>query len=445
VAGMVTAQSDQNGVGGITRTLYYRAGTGHTAAQVVSGGAVLPADRAALESDVSNAYTMAVRICDALGNCRNELIGSFGVDVTPPTLAILTGSPANMAINPTAGYQFSVSDTRSGPAAQQLRVQLVRNAPGLTAAQRCPIGWNATTETCGFENMNGPIDPTAQMAGEGYYTLTVQGRDAAGNVSGETVTRLALRDVTAPTVSNVAIPASLVGGQAATFTAVATDNLDLGRYSFRLEYANGFELPVQADQPLGSFGEESTVREATLSSTVNFVRAIEMATGGTPDGAFHLATAARFRVWDVANNTATQANAFAVGTVTRPGTAIASFSALGVQVFEMNTSPATIWTNPTGTQVGSTTLRARAVGPSGTFGNPFTRVTFYRTIGGIHFPIGDATAAATDTGTERIWTYSGASVAAGTTAGTREYFAVGYTAQGDALVSDPQTITISTN
>jgi hypothetical protein len=429
-----SGQADQ-GIGGVSLAFFYSADTALGADAIVQEGSLFPADRASIESHGSAAYVLGVRICDALENCRSARVGTFGVDVTPPTLVLLASSPPANAINPSTPYAFEVHDARSGVPPAPLLVNLSRLSPGIPATDGCVIGnWQPFDGGCVPVPASGPFSIPAAL--EGYYQLTVRARDLAGNL-GTLVVRHALRDNSPPGVPSVVLPTAPVGGEPATFTGVAGDNLDLQRSSFRLRFGS-LELPFGPDEVLGSFGSPLTT-SAPLAATVPFVRAVEHATGGSPDGSFTLASAARFRVWDVAGHAGMGEAGFLAGAVTRPPGAISSFSNLGVAGFQMAATATVV------PQIGVTTLRANVTGPSGTFTPPFSRVVVYRVVDGSPRFLEELTGfSIIDDGSVRSFTYfgptlSGSAFSPGT---SLSFFAVGFTAQGDALVSEPQVIQI---
>jgi hypothetical protein len=288
---------------------------------------------------------------------------------------------------------------------------------------------------------------TVPAGGRGYYTVTIQSIDRAGNLS-SSVTRLLLSDTEDPSVFNVVVPTTaLTGGQDATFTAVASDNVDLRWSDFALVFTNGSSetIPLQARQSIGAFGLPLNSQH-NLSATVPFVRALMNSTGAdAPSGSWLTASHGSFRVWDAANegvhlaaHTGQASTSLIPSTVPAPaGTAAEVFGNLATF---LNNTPAA-----TGAP-SVTTLRVIATGPTGTFNNPFTRVVIYRVVAApiSHVWFGEAGAPTlNDTGAGRTWTYTGPQISAaqmGT--GSHEFVAVGYTANGHALRSQVFSVSL---
>jgi hypothetical protein len=224
---------------------------------------------------------------DALGNADTTNDGTFGVDKTPPTIAV-TATPANDTVTNTAGglgsYTYTISDNLSGPAISQL-IAVVRNWNGLSSVSSsnegrinsniaapgfsvtgssgsgssfdpCYIGrFNATQAAAGanalpvFSATGAPLGfctpvlfsafaslPTSVPAvapgpvsavTDGYWTAEVIALDEAANTL-VGFTRTILEDATAPTVTNIDPPPTAVGNGVVAFPATVADNTGSG-------------------------------------------------------------------------------------------------------------------------------------------------------------------------------------------------------------------------
>ena len=171
-----------------------------------------------LNATITNtAYKIRVIYKDALGNPKcSDLVGTgMGADFVAPAAVTLTGVTANQAFNNTgtaAGTNYvlaSTGDNASGISA---------TTPGLvsilrvnsTGANTCVIGTGAA---CVATAAAGTASATGGSTGEGYYTLTAQMTDVAGN-AGPTpaFSRLFLVDATLPTFTgNVGLAAQYSG------------------------------------------------------------------------------------------------------------------------------------------------------------------------------------------------------------------------------------------
>ena len=398
------------------------------------------------------------RACDALNNCTNAASQNGGVDKTPPTnVAYTPGSPAANSILAASGtFVLTGADGLSGP--NDFLATLQRITSSGTA---CVVGASPSTGVC--NRVSSLTNTFATGTIEGYYTFgggsdspDLVFRDQALNttsIAGRTV----VRDITAPAVQNIVLPGTLPSGGSATFTATATDNLDINTQVFRTIFNaainGGAELPYAGPTTVGAFGAP-LLTSSPLTATVNFIRSIEAA-GPAPSGTVIPAVGARFDVSDFGGNTATAFNNFAVGTVP----AGSSATGLGLGEWTGATSQATICDNTGANSCGSNPTSADltgiAKGPSGTFNFPFARVIFYVNAAGVRTFIGETTGrSSTDTGNPldllgRVWTYgpvafTGAGrgpAAPGSSVYTIE--AVGVDASGDALFSQTFTVTVN--
>ena len=440
---------------------------------MVATGAHIP------NSTVNTEYVAAGLVTDALGNAAvvqlaTQVNPTFGVDKNAPINFALTGGPAHMsAFNAGDGepgpYQFTALDDLSGFTGTPYRVVVNRYAPGLSASQRCVIGSYSSSAGCAPVAFDSDVDlPTEATGGagyaDGYYEVHVYVQDRATNTS-ETIMRITMRDHTNPVTGNVGIPATLTGGANATFTNNATDNLDLATAQAQLRYSgstSGFGEYLWFGMPsvYGTYGFDAFTTSQTLSETIPFVRALwVVAAGGGYNGATNTAAShVRFDVFDVAGNQAQPENAFAGGTVG----ATDGVDVLGDATYDDPDTNDNVWSvsenSPAGNDVcnasgscpsgtpSSVTLTASITGNTGIFDAPFAanRVYFYYTDGsGGQQLIGTATSrSSTDDNTTRTWIYSVTFTPATLPAGAANLYAVGVDANGDALISEAEAVTI---
>jgi hypothetical protein len=394
-------------------------------------------------------------------------LATLGVDLTPPTLTFTNASVANQQIfniatgAPTPGvdfFQVQATDAAEGGAApsgfgpDHVLARVFRWFPNLNFAQQCrlPGAFSLANPLLGCR-LTGTLGTHDVESLQGYLTYQATAVDQAGNLSEPLtapISRIVLNDQTAPGASNIAIPASLVGGAATSFSATATDNLNLWRGDYRFEFGGVELLPLSERQIFNTrfvTSQAGLVTEATAAVTVNFVRSLETTDGGNAPsgpGTLQPATGVTLLVEDAAGNFFIRDNAFAGGTVP-PGTSF-SVAARGVATFQVSAPAAAqnVW-NQIGTQPAPAadnpidrTITATATGASGTFANPFTVVRFYhRAPGGVNELIGTAQApSVTDDGTTRTWTWTITWTPAGAQAqANAPVFAVGVHSSGDAL------------
>jgi hypothetical protein len=423
------------------------------------------------ETAANTAYRAIAVVRDRLGNAttvrlepnarnpRTVEIGGvshavFGVDTTPPTAAFIETSAPNMAINPDGPFQVWGTDPAGAGATPSGVVEVLsrldRWAPGLTPEQRCvtPGIWNAGTSSCRF-GLQGSIEvPDAH----GYYTFEAFAVDYAGNVSG-TIGRVAMRNETAPHAAEIALPGTLTGGVNTTWTSTVSDVLNLWRARFQLGFGAGGSLPFTDWIFINDRFPSTLVTTHPASATFPFVSALELTrTSHAPVGTAHAAREIQLRVQDAAANPFVRTTPFPAAMVPVG----ASFSTRGLQTFRVTApaSPQQVTNSvpgggsaacPAGTP-GSRTITAQAVGPAGTFSNPFARVYLYRmdAAGETHLIGSTMVGSAAEADATRVWTYN---ISFDATALPPQaqvpLFAVGVHGGGDALrTQDNTNITI---
>ena len=305
-----TVLGDFNGSDRVTRKFFYAKNTSAlNAAQIVAAGNAAVTTGANIPNDPSQtAYVLAANLADVLGNAVAIQVGAgvngangnftFGVSTVAPTLSISNAS----TISNQTGYGVTTTTARTliatvsstnGTAfsATPLLATLTVISPNGTTYCATQAQVTAANVLTGVDNTSAAsgactavqttsvsIDPTT--APEGLYQLVVQARDVAGNVSG-LITRTFVIDRTLPTVTNVVpSPIPLRGGQPATFTAQAADNLGLVSSLAVVNYATSTELNLRYDGAAlgGAFASPFTKTSGVSITVPAFLRAISLQT-----------------------------------------------------------------------------------------------------------------------------------------------------------------------
>ena len=272
-------------------------------------------------------YVKALK--DALGNTTTfspayESV-AFGIDETKPTLELNAGwaskayfNSASLNTGSVAGYDLNGNAT-STPADITDFASIEDPAAGTPPVASGVAGYkwtvdgkeissHSTSDLPGLDD----LEATLGSAPQGYYTLTVQAVDRAGNVS-DPFTLEVLYDNTEPNVLFTS-PATtaLTGGATFVATASATDNVDLRQGRIYWSYSANIRFEA-FHSPVKEFGKPaSTSEDYSVSLT-----AIKPSAGGDfalfawvqDQGRNALATA------DLSTLSVTPANSNSAGTV----------------------------------------------------------------------------------------------------------------------------------
>ena len=418
----------------------------------VTGLTEVTAASSLTETIVSTAYRGRVVFEDALGNqaCADLAPGgvvsaTFGADFTPPSNVTLTFSDASAD---------STGDNASGisPTTPGLVSILLNEDDGSTT---CVVG---SGSSCAQVAAAANANIAGGSALEGYYELTAQMTDVAGNAAPvPPFMRFFLVDATAPSFTgNVGMNAQYSGNAPATFTNLnATDNLDLNELYGVVDYTAATISLQYPSLSIGSFGlplETDFSGDYTIPSLIRCIN---------PANTFAVNAAAEaqqitFTASDQAGNTGTVApvagallaaldNCGAVGNLTAPA-AINTFNdvapAYGTGKTQVSKSGST-----SGANAATVTLSAIADVTLDNAPEPFTRVEFYyQNTAGNYVLIGQAGAGALNqTVTNRTWTYTfswdpGAEVP---TNAALPVIAIGIDAQGDAVRTAGVTVNVA--
>ena len=436
--------------------------TGLTARTAASGLA---------ETIVSTAYVGRVAFKDALGNtsCQDLAPGgvtsaTFGADFTPPSNVTLTFSDGNTndffysAVSPAVSYILaSTGDNASGISATTPGLVSISRDNSVAPLVSCLVG-SGTLPACNQVAAPGTANITGGSAGEGYYNLTAQMTDVAGNIAPATAFKARyLVDATLPTFTgNVGMNAQYSGNAPAAFTnLLANDNLDLNKLFGVVQYTGAGVNIEYPSQSIGSFG---LPLEKTFSGTYtipSLIRCINPANAFAANAA-NEAQQITFTATDQANNVGTVApvagallaaldncgavgnqpapsviNSFNDSTVVYPGTGKTQVSKSGLT---------------TGVNAPTANLTVIADVSLDNSPEPFTRVEFYRQNAAGNFVLIGTSGPGflNQTVTNRTWTYKFVwDPDATITNGANTIIAIGIDAQGDAVRSAGVVVTVA--
>jgi hypothetical protein len=424
------------------------------------------------ETSSGSADALRLKICDALGNCKNTgTLTTFGVDLTAPTLSAVAGAVPkdqqvfNIASTVFTTAAFAVTDTSGTPGVTAsgsngvlAQVQGLRPS-GATGSQTvCAVGsptGTAPAVTCKAPTAQPLTFTIPSTAGE--YTMVVQGLDQAGNTSAPLTIHYYVDQAVPVVAGGVAVPASITSGS--QFTSTATDSMDVAAGNGSLQYTTLAVKFAEAGTgtPTGVVFDNVLTRSSSITVTLNpFYRSLTNAFNTVGEKPEQLVV----RAVDAAGNLslgaagAGQVIALPPANITT-GTAFSnSDPALGITAWSIAANP-----NPVDS-LKTTTITASATAVSATSGSPFTQVCFFEqstqgTEGGVAGPGGSAsgelfslgcTGAETTTGVfpSRLLNYSISFTAPVITGGgTITIFAIGNNAGGDGLITAPLTLTVN--
>ncbi len=450
------------GVGGIVTTFHIGAAT--LAAATVQATASAAAAGAIATSLLNTDNQLWVGLADALGNRSNTSLAgagsnaltTVGVEDNLPTAVVAAASPATITdqtIIPAgaaggaahvSGFSLGGVEDRAGFSAFPVQAWMTQ-VPATTNAGTFILGASTTAggvvnipaaiAACGaapavLATMNAaPCVPDFATAPDAYYAMGGALMDQAGNIVAEIV-RNWLIDQTVPTTSNVAIPPTLAGGAAATFSAAVADLIDLWTTAFAFDFGGlGSFIPFTNPVQLGDGVRFDGARTLTQSAAqaVNLVAQVEITTAGfAPPAAATsaLATNVTATTFDAAGNSSVGANNFQAGTVVGVTEYIAQTAVLtGFRVLPAPWTPGTAYPpaavavtlcNGTGAaacaaaNVKTVTVNAEATGPTGTMPNSFSSGTIF------WYVVTDADAFPYSAAAE-VWTLLGTTLGSGAT------------------------------
>jgi hypothetical protein len=309
-----------------------------------------------------------------------------------------------------------------------------------------------------------PLVPTQTVAAStttGYYTYVAFSQDAAGNQSG-TLTRVIAFDQTAnvPSLTSALFNTPL-SGSTAVFNANASDNFDLWDATYTMTYGGGLAGPIIFPAVVLNTFNAATLVNSNVPAGITvsgFMRQVQAVTGNAP-----LAATAQFKPTSLSGVARDQANISSAAAVTAiPAasvtTGVSYLTPAGGAPQLINSWAITAPSVATNVSTGATTPAANplsvtytmvAAGPTATFSPPFTTVNMFVLSGGNLVQIGTATfVSTTDDGSPQgrrhSWTFSWTP---GTAFGlaAQPVYAIGVDANGDALVTQVNSLVTTTN
>ena len=398
-----------------------------------------------LAESAPGGYRAVVQVCDALQNCTPLPGFAFGVDLAPPVVD--ESNLGDRAVNPAVDLVLGVTDRLSGFDARPLEVTvtLLDDNPATPSCgptvEGVDLPGRSLDSGCAPDSV-GKIIPVPRFA-QGYYRYSVTPIDRAGN-RGATVVRNILIDREPPVIEAVFPPQQVAPGDEGTFSAVATDNLDLTEVAFRLVFAGGAiagPLAIPFDTASSSVG---TAFDATLTTRVSraarlpLVRTLSFIAGATRNTV--LVDSLRVHAADAAGLTA-RASRYLDPAVYGGNSSVADpFPA--VATTELRIDAARVCTGPcqgdVRTRLG---VELRITGPSALDRQPFARVYFYRrdpVSGGIELlgSVSGLSAVGVLSSGQATFTYTLSHTPPAGLTGTYAIFAVGVSSGGNALRTD---------
>jgi hypothetical protein len=396
----------------------------------------------------------------------------FGVDLTAPTLAQTAGPTSNTISTAAQTYTFGATDN-VGFGANILSVlgsRIRRNpdnsaTPGALTTECFTgvTGGNATfgaVPAAGCARIVVPGSFTVTNALSGQYTLDVQARDQAGNVSSSLV-RNGLIDVLAPAVVNgINIPSSFpaAGGSFTVNGPTATDNLELASQLAVVQYAAVASIRYDGAAIATPFDNTLVSSQALSVSIPSFLRSVETA-APAPSGAPQVPTNLTMAVQDHPLST-TYSTVDNIPAASLPATTSSFATAsniTNVASFALTSSATNVFIAGGTAATRSITFTSTENGTINTYISPLQTVQLwiqeplpgtppagfspaYRVIGtlsaGLVQDAGGVRSVA------RTITFTPASVA-GVVAGTFNFVAAGLSNDGRALITAPVAITIN--
>jgi hypothetical protein len=436
------------------------------------------------------AGNITATITDALsGPAANQLVAQVALNsaVTTPSSS---SSPANNTIYSNVGT--GVSGVNAAPTTGCIIGRYNRTSASANADTLALPIFNASGTQIGTCS---PV-PYALAAGAvssnaggstGYVTTRIVAVDQAGNRAAPTTIAIA-EDGVAPTVGALDMPTSATGGSSLTVPAAVSDNVDAVASAIQLTYLGSastftFQYPQTAG-PGVAFDNVLTTSGTATSTIAFFARNLEVgqaltafpavtAVPANPSAATNGPNQIKVGAFDQSNNVGISSGLTfqATTSVSSPSSSSPAWSSQFTGGMTIGSNFASIQNCPTsgcaaGTanaNGGTATITVTASGVSGTFANPFTRVDiWYQVAGGsgTWFLAGTASAGLSrDTGVNgnRFWDYTfsftppksaqrdlatGTAVSLTTGTASVNLIGIGYTANGDGLIT-PNAVTIA--
>ena len=224
---------------------YWSAGSFSSTPEVFNAATGTTSWKYALAAGSDGAYVVHVQATDSLGNQQTGTTyaasSSFTLDVTPPPAPTIASGPSG-ANNP-ASATFSFSDTEGG------------------------VSYLCKLDSGSYTACTNPV--TFSALSTGSHTLSVEAKDAAGNISTTAASRTWTVDATPPPKPGIVGPNNKSDSTAATFTFSDSEagvtyqcNLDGGAYvacpnpkTFTLLTPGTHEVDVRAVDAAGNVSD----------------------------------------------------------------------------------------------------------------------------------------------------------------------------------------------
>jgi hypothetical protein len=464
-----SAAWDNGGVDVVTFTTQFKANGASSSTYATFSSVTGLAETSA--SGGTGSYDIRLVLCDALNNCTNTASSGFGVDLTAPSLAELTGPKDHQIFNidsvipTTASFQVTDSSatagvTASGPtlgAEVLVAIQGLRPKDASSSQTVCFTGvstGSSPSVTCKApvtENQASVPLPSAATVFTGEWTMTVNALDQAGNQSAP-LTIAWYNDQDVPVVSGgVTIPNPITTGT--SFSLSATDSMDVNAGAGSLQYPGFAFFEPGTSSSAGVAFDNVLTRSGTISVALStFFKGLTPTintTGSVPTGL-------NVRAVDAANNVSANTTvAFPAANLGTPGT-ISNSGSNGIT----NAAAFAVPAADTAGQTVALSDSLTAVSP--TSGSPFGaggQVCFYYaaptgTPGGTGGPAGvvagelvkiGCTASPVTVGTApRLIAYAISwTIPAAFKGQTLPIYAVGITSGNDALITSAGSITVA--
>ncbi len=423
----------EEGVGGVSVRFFAGPPAASPAGIVAEGvGVEKGAD---LRESAAGAFRLAARVCDALENCSLLAGFPFGVDLQPPSVAAV--SLPERAINPAAAPALALQDARSGLGARPLLATVTRlGADAPTASCGPPLGGidlpgRLVDGTCVADTV--ATLPLPRGA-SGYFVYRIVPIDRAGN-QGAAITRTVLIDRVAPSVTFVD-HGPLTGQVDSLWVRTElTDDLDLARAEAYLVYRAPGEgrLAIAFARPdsIGAPFDSALVARHSARFSLPPVSSLTVLNPVDPSRRPVLAADSLVvRASDAAGQSTGFALPVALSRSSSPPFALLRSGGLTLSAQVICTSRCL------GSDPRKTTITASVTGPAG-LPNPFSggRMYFFsQRAGEPAFLLGtDGGASVSETGTERVLSYSLEYQPPAGAEGEVAIFAVGTNRAGDGL------------
>jgi hypothetical protein len=238
----------------------------------------------------STSYDLRLVICDALNNCATTAtLGSFGVDLTAPTILANTGpkdkeivgltqflSATSVGVSPN-DPQGANGVIGSGFGPKPLLASETRLFPSGSSGQQTQCVAGIGVPNSGNTACSGPSAQTNPFAVgttvPGQYLLSYVLIDQAGNMSAPVTVNYYLDQAAPAMTGGISIPANITNG--AVFTASGTDDMDFASVNAVIAYPGANLQIAGVSSATGVAFDNTLTRASTATITLsNFFRSL---------------------------------------------------------------------------------------------------------------------------------------------------------------------------